>query len=243
MSLNIADIFYSIQGEGPQAGEPSVFIRLQGCNLRCPWCDEPDALPGAGGCVFDVDRLVEETGLDVHACGTVVFTGGEPLLQAPGIVEYLNALHKKHIVPRVWVESNGTKYSEAASMLFTCDPDKPMLHSCVPAHLIISPKDKPEVPGGRTHTAPHPSLLVLAECIKLVVGLDTDIHAEWRKYRDLPQFVLEEHRAPCARRPWLYLQPEDSCRAEALRRCVDYVLAHPSYARLSMRLHKELGVK
>src|ERR1700722_8035561 len=41
--LNIAEIFYSVQGEGMLVGVPSVFIRLSGCNLRCTWCDTPYA--------------------------------------------------------------------------------------------------------------------------------------------------------------------------------------------------------
>src|ERR1700734_4115773 len=42
-TLKIAEIFYSVQGEGMLVGVPSVFLRLSGCNLRCTWCDTPYA--------------------------------------------------------------------------------------------------------------------------------------------------------------------------------------------------------
>ncbi|MBU0728011.1 7-carboxy-7-deazaguanine synthase QueE, partial [Patescibacteria group bacterium] len=41
--LYISEIFYSIQGEGPNAGKPAVFLRLFGCNLNCVWCDSTHA--------------------------------------------------------------------------------------------------------------------------------------------------------------------------------------------------------
>jgi 7-carboxy-7-deazaguanine synthase len=39
--MKVAEMFYSIQGEGILTGVPSVFIRTSGCNLRCVWCDTP----------------------------------------------------------------------------------------------------------------------------------------------------------------------------------------------------------
>ena len=85
--LIVHEIYRSIQGESSLAGLPCTFVRLTGCNLRCIWCDTPEAFSGG-------TRLqrgeVRERALSL---GTelVEVTGGEPLLQA-GCVHLLREL-------------------------------------------------------------------------------------------------------------------------------------------------------
>ena len=75
--LTVNEIFHSIQGESTRAGEPCVFVRLTGCDLRCVWCDTPYAFhDGQKRSVDDVIAEVEAVG-----CRLVEVTGGEPLLQ------------------------------------------------------------------------------------------------------------------------------------------------------------------
>jgi 7-carboxy-7-deazaguanine synthase len=79
-SLVIHEIYASIQGESTFAGLPCVFVRTTGCNLRCVWCDTPQAFHGG-------TRMPRQDVLErVLAFGTtlVELTGGEPLLQ-PGV--------------------------------------------------------------------------------------------------------------------------------------------------------------
>ena len=42
-ALPVAEDFYSVQGEGLNAGVPAYFIRLAGCDVRCPWCDTKES--------------------------------------------------------------------------------------------------------------------------------------------------------------------------------------------------------
>src|ERR1022692_2538307 len=59
-ALKIAELFYSIQGEGSLVGVPSVFIRTSGCNLRCAWCDTPYTSWRPEGAEMPLDQIVEQ---------------------------------------------------------------------------------------------------------------------------------------------------------------------------------------
>jgi 7-carboxy-7-deazaguanine synthase len=85
--LRVKEIYRSIQGESTWAGWPCVFVRTAGCDIRCTYCDEPQAFTGG-------EKLeVEEVLARVASLGTrlVELTGGEPLLQnaAPELVRRL----------------------------------------------------------------------------------------------------------------------------------------------------------
>ena len=83
--MQIAEIFESIQGEGPWAGTPSLFIRTSGCNLRCSFCDTPYTSWKPEGNAWTVDDLVHKVAASNSP--DVVLTGGEPLL-VPEPVSY-----------------------------------------------------------------------------------------------------------------------------------------------------------
>ena len=75
--MRIIEIFHSLQGEGPETGVRTSFIRTARCNLRCAWCDTPYSF-GPGQEMSIPEILAEIEGHQTHhAC----LTGGEPLLQ------------------------------------------------------------------------------------------------------------------------------------------------------------------
>jgi 7-carboxy-7-deazaguanine synthase len=76
--MRIAEIFYSIQGEGRLLGVPSVFIRTSGCNLRCVWCDTPYTSWEPEGTECELNEILLEA--KRHPTKYVVVTGGEPFL-------------------------------------------------------------------------------------------------------------------------------------------------------------------
>ncbi|NGX41791.1 MAG: 7-carboxy-7-deazaguanine synthase [Chlamydiae bacterium] len=76
-SLNLAEIYKSVQGETSFTGLPTTFVRLAKCNLRCHWCDTPHSFgKGKPVALQDITAKAEEFG-----CKHICITGGEPLLQ------------------------------------------------------------------------------------------------------------------------------------------------------------------
>jgi len=90
MKYKVVEIFSSMNGEGPLAGELAVFIRFAGCNLQCAYCDtrwaNEDHVSYQEMTGEELYRYVKATGLK-----NVTLTGGEPLIQ-PGISELLQLL-------------------------------------------------------------------------------------------------------------------------------------------------------
>ena len=85
----VAEVFYSIQGEGVTAGLPAVFVRLQGCSVGCAWCDTKYSWDPEAGSAVGLDQLVDEA--SAYPCRRVVVTGGEPL-ESPMFLLLLRAL-------------------------------------------------------------------------------------------------------------------------------------------------------
>ena len=80
MILNLAeDPFPSVQGEGVMIGTPMTFIRLQGCNLDCEWCDTEYAKDKRFGTPMTVSEIIDE--VESFGLQWVCITGGEPMLQ------------------------------------------------------------------------------------------------------------------------------------------------------------------
>jgi 7-carboxy-7-deazaguanine synthase len=115
--VQIAEIFYSIQGEGRLVGMPSVFIRTSGCNLRCIWCDTPYTSWSPEGKKWSVREILEEVAK--HSNRHVVVTGGEPLLAAE--IEELTAQLKSRGA-HVTIETAATLFKPVACDLVSMSP-------------------------------------------------------------------------------------------------------------------------
>jgi 7-carboxy-7-deazaguanine synthase len=78
MTLNITEIFYSLQGEAREVGIPTVFVRLTGCPLRCNYCDTAYAFKGNNP--LSIEQILAE--ISKYKTHYVCVTGGEPMAQS-----------------------------------------------------------------------------------------------------------------------------------------------------------------
>ncbi len=151
-----AEIFASLQGEGPSVGKPCAFIRLSRCNLACQWCDTPytwhftgDNRPHRGGETYDrtanqVTLPEDDAARRIAALGQprLVITGGEPLLQAPALARMLSVL-RDLAEPglAVEVETNGSVRPTPAldALVDQYNVSPKLAHSGNPADLALPP--------------------------------------------------------------------------------------------------------
>src|ERR1035437_988302 len=116
-ALKIAELFYSIQGEGSLVGVPSVFIRTSGCNLRCAWCDTPYTSWQPEGTDLELDRILDEVA--AYPARHVVVTGGEPMI-APEIVALTGRLRARGM--HITIETAGTVFAPVECDLMSISP-------------------------------------------------------------------------------------------------------------------------
>lgn len=121
----INEIFYSLQGEGINAGRPAIFIRLAKCNLRCSFCDT-DFDHGTEMTAEEIQKAIEG-----YSSQFIIWTGGEPTLQLSEEV----LAHFRLLGYEQAIETNGTRRPPRGLDYITCSP-KPeamdVLHQSFP---------------------------------------------------------------------------------------------------------------
>ncbi len=213
MTYSVKEIFYTLQGEGLQAGKPAVFCRFAGCNLWtgreadrasavCRFCDTDfvgtDGTSGGKYANADAlaDRIASLWPADDDRHRLVVMTGGEPLLQLDSAI--IEALHARAF--RIAVETNGT-IAAPQGIDWIC----------------VSPK------AGTLWVQTH------GQELKLVYpqpGLMPDA-LPWATLR-FDHYLLQPMDGPAA--------------AQTTAAAVAYCQAHPQW-RLSVQTHKMLGIR
>jgi len=116
-AVQIAEIFESIQGEGPWAGTQSLFIRTSGCNLRCWFCDTPYTSWKPEGTAWSLDEL--RCRIADCPAPDIVLTGGEPML-LPDLVPLAQRCREHG--KRITIETAGTVDQRVVCDLMAISP-------------------------------------------------------------------------------------------------------------------------
>jgi 7-carboxy-7-deazaguanine synthase len=136
-TLKIIEVFPSLQGEGLRQGEPTVFVRLAGCNLKCSFCDTKPAWEGgtdySAAAVADEVRRIRRR----YPARWVCLTGGEPMLQD---LRRLVGLLKKSSL-KIQVETNATRYQPLPVDWYTVSP-KPKTYALAPEYKTVAKEIK-----------------------------------------------------------------------------------------------------
>ncbi len=219
----INEIFESIQGEGSHTGVPSIFIRLQGCPVGCPWCDTQhtwkvdtdDQIPvvqlreksadAPTHALMNVTALLNEYEIRGYLAKHVVITGGEPAMH--DLVPLTEVLLAKGF--SVQIETSGT-------FALRCADD---------VYVTVSPKI--DMPGKYPIL---PEVMARANEIKHAVAM--------QKHVDELKLLLE--RAPIQTNTLIYLQPI-SQQARATQLAVETCIKENW--RLSLQTHKFIGIE
>lgn len=208
--MKVVETFASINGEGPCAGELAFFVRFQGCNLRCSYCDTMWA--NAPDCPY-TKQPPEEIVAKILQSGirNVTLTGGEPLLQPE--MPALLMLLADHPELRVEVETNG-----AVDLAPFCKTSRP---------VFTMDYKLPSSDWERAMRVENFALLQQEDTVKFVCGSAEDLERA-------AQVIAEQE---LTKRCHVYLSPVFGAIKPA--EMVEYMLAQRlNGVRLQLQLHK-----
>lgn len=180
-NLLVTGIFFTLQGEGPFAGCPAIFVRLAGCNrgakvgMGCEFCDtdfrfsQGKALPYQA--IYEIMKQ-QMQGRQFIAQPLVVITGGEPMIQK-NLVGFIDFLCNRNW--QVQIESNGD----------TLLPDLKLKSSQV--FLVVSPKANKH---SGIRQLPD-DILERADAIKFLVSADPHTEEKPNHYANIPAWATK----------------------------------------------------
>ena len=226
----IADLFSSLQGEGPRLGERHLFIRFPACNLHCHYCDETghpvEEIP-IGELLSEVRALDRKFG--PHAF--ISLTGGEPLLYYKVIQRIAPILRGEGF--KFYLETAGYHVQELEQVLQLVD-------------MISMDMKLPSVTKDRDCFREHRAFLRLSQSKEVYVKIVISTEASGEEFHEAVEIIREVNP-----RTLLVLQPMsvgeekdiDPALLNVLYGLQSEALRQIENVRVIPRLHKVLGIK
>ncbi|TXH41857.1 MAG: 7-carboxy-7-deazaguanine synthase QueE [Desulfurellales bacterium] len=232
-SLRVQEIFPTIQGEGPFAGTPAVFLRLAGCNLRCHFCDTDfesnyDNLLPPQKVVERVLQAAEHSSIRL-----LVITGGEPLLQ--DFVPALKLLFQADPTWKVQIETAGTVWLPSLEVLFLTMPRQ--------ISIVCSPKTGEVHRKVQEHCTAWKYIIREVEYQIPLIEREVDDGLPLRSTQIVGKAATLFRPAPITPRQ-IYLQPCDEGNDNATQHnitCAISLAMRHGY-RLCLQIHKLIGL-
>lgn len=174
--MRIAEIFESISGEvgGFPQGSPCTFVRLAGCNLRCPFCDTAWAINQNAGQEMEIEAVVQK--VLSYPWNQVLVTGGEPLVQSESLKELIRTLRMQGRSIKTQLETNGSLPLSWASSFFN--------------YCVLDHKGQAAM-GAVPYTWIHPPIVAPNSVwVKFLVGSLGDIDRAIAKVRTISPRII-----------------------------------------------------
>ncbi|MEN8161660.1 MAG: 7-carboxy-7-deazaguanine synthase QueE [Myxococcota bacterium] len=255
--MNLIEVFSSVQGEGPELGTSTLFVRFGACDLRCAWCDTPHSWRPAARCRFETERgsgcfeeednpvalgalLVALGRLELEAHRWLSLTGGEPLLQPDALLALADAVAGWG--PGLWLETHGLHVEALARVL----PKLAVVSmDWKLASDVRRASDPKRGPVSEFHEAHEAFLAVARDAPQVHVKLVVTKNTRDAEIDEAVRRVAHTHRDAC-----LVLQPVTPYAAVKERPAPERVLALARRAeqqlpdvRVIPQLHPLLGVR
>lgn len=211
--MKVNEIFTSIQGEGPNTGKLSCFIRLSGCNLRCSLCDSKHSW-GLGGDAIEmsIDEIIAEMKIRHMAVpfNNVVITGGEPFVHQEGLKALISNIHYNGFYnATIEIETNGSLVNKLSVL--------PYLSINVSPKLKSFKQDYDIIPYSQDSLRSYAEFYRMSGCLKFVVS-DKSLYDDIEEIRDI-QTAMSGIPSKC-----IYLMPEGIDpvdQAESIKNIID----------------------